>query len=286
MENIYYVYEWIRLDTNEPFYVGKGHGNRWKDLYSRNKHFNNIVNSIPVAVNILHDNLDEQMAYDLECWYIWQCRDITGYNLCNINDGGEGQSLCGENHYLYGKGYLIMGENNPNYGNGDKIKGKNNPMYGKNYRDYMTEEAKREHDRKISEANKGKLAGENNPMYGKYGKDNPNYGRKHSQEAREKMRQKAIGRKHSQEAKKKMSEKRKGKHEGKDSLIAKSVICLTTEKIFFSANMGAKYYGCDNSSLIRCCKGKGKHCGRLQDGTLLKWMYLSDFLEKCKYTIL
>ena len=23
-ENIYYVYEWIRLDTNEPFYVGMG----------------------------------------------------------------------------------------------------------------------------------------------------------------------------------------------------------------------------------------------------------------------
>lgn len=25
-ENKYYVYEWIRLDTNEPFYVGKGCG--------------------------------------------------------------------------------------------------------------------------------------------------------------------------------------------------------------------------------------------------------------------
>lgn len=24
--NDYYVYEWIRLDTNEPFYVGKGKG--------------------------------------------------------------------------------------------------------------------------------------------------------------------------------------------------------------------------------------------------------------------
>ena len=28
MEDKYYVYEWIRLDTNEPFYVGKGHGSR------------------------------------------------------------------------------------------------------------------------------------------------------------------------------------------------------------------------------------------------------------------
>lgn len=28
MENIYYVYEWIRLDTNEVFYVGKGKNNK------------------------------------------------------------------------------------------------------------------------------------------------------------------------------------------------------------------------------------------------------------------
>ena len=27
-ENKYYVYEWIRLDINEPFYVGKGCGDR------------------------------------------------------------------------------------------------------------------------------------------------------------------------------------------------------------------------------------------------------------------
>ena len=26
--NQYYVYEWIRLDNNEPFYVGKGKGER------------------------------------------------------------------------------------------------------------------------------------------------------------------------------------------------------------------------------------------------------------------
>lgn len=28
VNKIYYIYEWIRLDTNEPFYVGKGKGNR------------------------------------------------------------------------------------------------------------------------------------------------------------------------------------------------------------------------------------------------------------------
>ena len=103
-DNIYYVYEWIRLDINEPFYVGKGCGDRWKDLTrGNNNHFNNIVKSIPIAVNILHDNLTEQMAYDLEVWYIREYRDIIGYDMCNINDGGEGQSLCGEANGFYGK---------------------------------------------------------------------------------------------------------------------------------------------------------------------------------------
>lgn len=105
MENIYYVYEWIRLDTNEPFYVGMGHGKRcYKLTRCKNNHFNNIVKSIPVAVNILHDNLDRQTAFDLEVWYIREYRDIIGYeSICNINDGGEGNALCGELNPMYGK---------------------------------------------------------------------------------------------------------------------------------------------------------------------------------------
>lgn len=33
----YYVYEWIRLYTNEPFYVGKGKGDRGYQL-KKNKY--------------------------------------------------------------------------------------------------------------------------------------------------------------------------------------------------------------------------------------------------------
>ena len=162
MDNNFYVYEWIRLDTNEPFYVGKGSGNRcYKLTRKKNNHFNNIVKSIPVAVNILHDNLDEQTAYGLEIYYIWLYRDIIGYeSMCNINDGGEGQTLCGENSYWYGK-------------KRPEMSGENHSMYGKNPRDYMTEEAKIEQSRKLSEA----MSGENNPWYGKgylmSGENNP-----------------------------------------------------------------------------------------------------------------
>lgn len=90
MSNEFYVYEYIRLDTNEPFYIGKGIKGRWKDFNKRNKHFLNIVNKVPTAVVILHDCLDEETAFEYECWYIWQIRDIKGFNLVNIDDGGKG----------------------------------------------------------------------------------------------------------------------------------------------------------------------------------------------------
>lgn len=90
MDNIYYVYEWVRLDTNEPFYIGKGKNNRWKQFTNRNKHFINICNTVDVAVIILHDNLEEDEANDLERWYIYNYKYEIGYDIVNITEGGEG----------------------------------------------------------------------------------------------------------------------------------------------------------------------------------------------------
>lgn len=100
----YYVYEWIRLDINEPFYVGKGTGDRWRILTrGNNQHFNNIVKSIPVAVNILEDNLDEKTSYEYEIYYIELYRDI-GYELTNISSGGEKPPTgSGEKNNNFGK---------------------------------------------------------------------------------------------------------------------------------------------------------------------------------------
>ena len=44
MENIFYVYGYIRLDTNTYFYIGKGKNNRCKRLDNRKQHFMNIFN--------------------------------------------------------------------------------------------------------------------------------------------------------------------------------------------------------------------------------------------------
>lgn len=127
MDNNYYVYEWIRLDTNEPFYVGKGKGKRWKTLKRENSRFNRIVNKYPTAVNILHDNLEEDIANDLEVWYIREYRDIIGYDMCNIADGGEGVALFGEKNGFYNKNHSVetrekMSKNHANMKRGNHPK--------------------------------------------------------------------------------------------------------------------------------------------------------------------
>ena len=163
--NNYYVYEFIRLDTNEPFYIGMGHKSRWRDLKKRNEYFKKIANKHSVVVNILHDNLDRQTAFGLEVYYIWLYRDVIGYEMCNFNDGGEGCDLVGKNNPMWRKHHsketknrisevriekgLSKGENNPMYG--VHRYGECNPMYGKNPWDYMTEEKKEETRKKICE---------------------------------------------------------------------------------------------------------------------------------------
>jgi len=127
----YYVYEWIRLDTNEPFYVGKGIGNRWCNLKrGNNHHFNNIVKSIPVAVNILLEDLEEEEAFEYECWYINEYKYNIRYDIVNLTDGGDA----------------------PPHGSGSK----NN-----NYENYWSLEQKKKASERVISS--GLYNGENNP---------------------------------------------------------------------------------------------------------------------------
>ena len=249
MKNEYYVYEWIRLDTNEPFYVGKGKSNRWRILNrGDNVHFNNIVKSIPVAVNILHDNLEEQVAYDLECYYIWQYRDIMGYELVNISDGGEGFSHTEESRQKLSElAKLRIGESNP--------------FYGKHH----SEETKK----KLSDTNKGRNSWGNMTEEDKIKRS-------------EKMSNLLKGRKVSDEWKKKMSENHANVN-GVNNPNAKSVICLTTKKIFLTVKDAMNEYEIKgNSNIGNCCRGwklvKGekkivKSAGKY-NGKPLKWKYI------------
>lgn len=222
----YYVYEWIRLDYNEPFYVGKGKGNRCYSIDRRNKHFNDIIkfcnnNEVGIAVSILEDSLEEEDAYQYECWYINLYITEYGYNIANKTWGGEGGDIVScmspEERMAYSEKMKksCLGKNKGHYHTEEsKLKmsltkrgqyiGKNNPMYGKNVKDYMSEQKYQEWKRKISLSQKGKkLSVETRNKISKSlvgrvrseevkekfrkinsGKGNPMYGRHHTEESK------------------------------------------------------------------------------------------------------
>lgn len=182
MENNYYVYGYIRLDTNAYFYIGKGKRNRYLDIKRRNPHFKNIINTTDVVVEILYDNLTEEESFQLENevieslvfneGYSIEIRDFCerniGFHLVNQSFGGEGSS-----------GYKLSDETKQKMS--EQRKGENNYFYGRKHSD--------ETKKKLSETRKEKelAKGKNNPMYGLKGDKSPIKGRKHSKEELNKM---------------------------------------------------------------------------------------------------
>lgn len=59
-----------------------------------------------------------------------------------------------------------------------------------------------------------------------------------------------------------------------------AVICITTNKIFYSISEAAKLYNCFTGNIHKCCKGEYHTCGSLPDGTKLKWMYYDDYIKQ------
>ena len=148
---IYYVYEHIRLDKMEPFYIGKGKGERAYDLY-RNDHHDAITDEYGHAVVIIADNLTEEEAYWVErdtiedyVFNLGYGIDIKGHSdydhnlphLTNMNWGGEGV-FSGMHHSEETKQNIS-----------EKMKGENHPFYGTHHSE--------EYNKKISESMKGKI---------------------------------------------------------------------------------------------------------------------------------
>ena len=276
---IYYVYEHIRLDKMETFYIGKGKGERAYELY-RNDHHDAITDEHGHAVVIIADHLTEEEAYWLE-------RNTIEDYVFNL---GYGIDIKGHDDYDHALPHLT----NMDWG-GIGGKGGISPW---NKGKKMSEEARKnmseahkgekhseEHNKKISEANKGKKRseetkqklreinkGKNNPMYGK----NPFAGKteEEMEEIGKKKSEALKGKQFSEEHKKNLSENH-ADVSGEKNPMAKKVICITTGKIFDCIKDAADEYKIYGTSISKCCNGKYQHAGKL-NGVKLQWKYAED----------
>ena len=93
-----YVYQHIRLDTDEVFYIGIGSDTdgKYKRAYKKNgrnnPHWNNIVNKAGYRVEILTDNVSWEEACEEEKILIkyYGRKNLNEGKLVNFTDGGEG----------------------------------------------------------------------------------------------------------------------------------------------------------------------------------------------------
>lgn len=125
-----YLYRHIRLDKNEPFYIGIGSDNKYKRANSinpRTKHWKNIVSKTEYRVDIIMDDLTWEEACEKEKEFISiYKRNCDGGILCNLTLGGEGaygrilseetknkisKKISGINHGMYGKSHSQIAKN-------------------------------------------------------------------------------------------------------------------------------------------------------------------------------
>lgn len=192
-ENIFYVYVYFDPRKSgkytygeysfdyEPFYVGKGHGDRRfishlePSSLKENSHKSNKIKKIIKEINknpiifLIKTGLTEQDAFNLEINLISTIGryDLKTGPLTNKTGGGEGSSgyvypeerkkemsklMSGENNYWYGRGKEM-----PHFGSkwsdertklmSKKLSGNNNPMFNKTH----TPEVRK----RLSESHKG-----------------------------------------------------------------------------------------------------------------------------------
>jgi hypothetical protein len=172
-----YVYRHIRLDKNEPFYIGIGFDSEYKRAYEthkgrRSKFWLKIASKTKHIVEILIDDIDEETAKlkEIEFINLYGRKNLGTGPLCNLTDGGDG---CANRIFTAehrgrisaaNKGRVLSLERRQRMSE----QRKNNPIV-------FTEEIRR----KLSESHKGikpaphlikllkERTGEKNPMYGK-----------------------------------------------------------------------------------------------------------------------
>ena len=108
------------------------------------------------------------------------------------------------------------------------------------------------HSDEFKEKRRQRMLGENNPMYGRTGPLNPAYGKDHSGNYN------GILGKHQSESAKELNRQA---HLGRKNANSKPVICIETNSFFWSMGEAKRVTGCDDTTITRCCRGVKKTCG-------------------------
>jgi len=86
---MFYVYKWFNTDTLEIFYIGKGCGNRYKQVSKRNLKFLEYYKTHNCSSEIIASFENEEDAFKYEYEKIITLKK-QGFCSCNLDDGGTG----------------------------------------------------------------------------------------------------------------------------------------------------------------------------------------------------
>jgi hypothetical protein len=206
--NMAIVYEHLRNDTNEVFYVGIGaEKKRAYKKSGRTPYWKNIVEKVGYTVDIIHSDVDWDEACELEKHLIllFGRKDLGTGNLVNLTDGGEGN-------------VGIIFSNNHKEKISEAKKGK---THSEETKKKISEVRKgktflEETKKKISEAHKGKTLSEETKQRMSQSKKNM------SDETKQKMSKAHKGMTLSEETKQKISAVHKGKKLSPESIAKRT----------------------------------------------------------------
>jgi hypothetical protein len=163
------VYRHIRLDNNEPFYIGIGKGyKRAFEKQKRNNYWRNVVNKTDYKVDILFDDLtwEEAQLKEIEFINIYGRKDIKTGTLVNLTNGGEGCN-----------GRIFTQEQRRSIGDKNRIHN-------------LGKKLTKEHKDKIAKSTTGRKQTKETIQKCRLlntGDLNPMYGKSHSEESRKKI---------------------------------------------------------------------------------------------------
>ena len=235
-----YVYRHIRLDTNQPFYIGIGSDKtyyRANNKNQRNIHWKRVFAKADYEVEIMLDDLTWEQACEKEKEFIKLYGRINyGGILTNMTDGGDGAL-----------GLCFTKESKEKLSNSIKD-------WHKTYK--ISDEEKKRRSIQFKELNKNKEFVEK---------------RTNALRNSDKLKQSYIlkkgkpsGYKHNEESKKLISLSKIGKKMPKDMIEAKSKKIVQLDlngnilKIWDSAREIQRETGLSQGNISRCCNGKYK----------------------------